>query len=142
LGYTDPVIEDNNYEYKEKISFSNYRELQKQKQKEQDEQTEEKQQEREAENVQNAETQFDKHYENSDETQAIKNTFNNMSEEDQQEALNMLENTNEVFDERSNKVNGLSFNSLNVETQKSVVTQSTENVKEVNLGLSDKLNER
>ncbi|MGI2256796.1 VirD4-like conjugal transfer protein, CD1115 family [Staphylococcus cohnii] len=148
LGYTDPVIEDNHYEYKEKISFSNYRQLQKQKEAEAEatkqreaEQTEEKQQERQQEQSNEANDKFNKQYENSVDKDKIKEELNNMSEAERQESLDSLNEFNSGFTPESNKVNGVSFNELNEETQNSIVNKSTESVS-VNLGLSEKLNDK
>lgn len=148
LGYTDPVIEDNHYEYKEKISFSNYRQLQKQKEAEAEatkqreaEQTEEKKQERQQEQSNEANDKFNKQYENSVDKDKIKEELNNMSEAERQESLDSLNEFNSGFTPESNKVNGVSFNELNEETQNSIVNKSTESVS-VNLGLSEKLNDK
>lgn len=147
LGYTSPIEFQNKHEYKEKISFSNYRELQKERTKEIEDtkQQDEVQTEQKNEKSMSQEAEADRKFQKQYESEENANNINNVKQvvdntTDKEKFKKSLEDLNTVFDETSETVNGTSFNNIDEETQGHVVNQATESLSGSLVGMKKQRN--
>lgn len=134
LGYTSPIEVETNHDYKEKISFSNYRELQHAKTKEiEDTQQQEVEQTNSNEQTisEEADSKFQKQYESEENTSKInefKQDYENSSVEQQEKIRKSLEEFDTVFDSKSETVNGIAYTKADETTQSHLVGKATESL--------------
>lgn len=138
LGYTSPIEIEQKFDYKEKISFSNYRELQHAKNKEvedtQQQEVEQKQlEEQENENSvsQEADQKFQKQYESEENTNNINNIkqiYDNATDDGKSKINKSLEDLNFAFGETSETVNGTAYNNTDETTRSHLVGKATESL--------------